>query len=123
MAAHGVLSNRTRARNALKRGGGALEFSFDPDSDSHEMFFADTHVESDPELRLELAEHQKRVVAAVTRLPKKMRMALILRVLHGRSYKQIAEALGVKPESVKSYLFQARWRIRRELSPDDSVPG
>lgn len=123
MAVYGVLSNRARARRALKRGRGRIETSFDADSDSHEMFLADNRVESDPELRLQLAEYQRKLAAALAKLPKQMRMAVNGYYLRGQDLAEIAERLGVKPTSVRVYLFHARERIRRELDLEHSDDG
>lgn len=52
------------------------------------------------------------VLAAVSALPPRDRAVLVLSVLEGYSEKEIAQALGVAPGTVKSRLFRAKARLR-----------
>jgi RNA polymerase sigma factor (sigma-70 family) len=62
----------------------------------------------DPVALLEQREDLRHVLLAVRELPERQRTALVLAELHGLSQSEIAELLGVRPEQVKSYVFQAR---------------
>jgi RNA polymerase sigma-70 factor (ECF subfamily) len=54
---------------------------------------------------------------AVTDLPGKQRMALVLSKFEGRSYKEIAEIMGVSLSSVESLIFRAKQNLKEKLSP------
>jgi RNA polymerase sigma-70 factor, ECF subfamily len=64
---------------------------------------------------------------AMSRLPERLRIVLILRELDGLSYREIADALDVPIGTVMSSLSRARQRLRRLLvdgSPNDPhAPG
>lgn len=67
------------------------------------------------EERLE-KERQSRIVReAVSKLPKRQRMALILSRFEGKTYKEIAEVMGVSLSSVESLIFRAKDNLRRKL--------
>ena len=68
-----------------------------------------------PEVALDRKEGERRLRRAMAELPLDQRSALILRELHGLSYKEIAYSLGVTPSAVKSRLSRARETLRREL--------
>ncbi len=63
----------------------------------------------------ERAELQQEVRAALSRLPDKLRAAILLYDMEGMSYEEIAEALGVPVGTVKSRLFNARMQLRNWL--------
>ena len=60
-----------------------------------------------PEQRAIIVETLYEVDALLERLPQRVREAFLLAQLHGRSYKAIAEELGVSERMVKKYLAQA----------------
>ncbi len=70
----------------------------------------------DPEARLERRETEAAVRAAVTALPARQRMAVILSRFEELSYEEIADALGCSISSVESLLFRARQALARALS-------
>ena len=49
---------------------------------------------------------------AVSRLPEKLRLPLLLRYMEGYSEKETAEALHISPAALKSRLFRARKRLK-----------
>ena len=55
---------------------------------------------------------------AVGRLPFEFREAVVLREVHGYSYKEIAEVAGVPVGTVMSRLARARQRLRDALAPE-----
>ncbi|QOJ30560.1 MAG: sigma-70 family RNA polymerase sigma factor [Ignavibacteriales bacterium] len=55
---------------------------------------------------------------AVSKLPEKLRIPLVLKDFEGLSYQEIAEALGgVEMGTVKSRIFRARETLRKSLEP------
>ncbi len=65
-------------------------------------------------------EHEKRteiVRNAIDELPGRQRIALILSRFEGRSYKEIAEIMGVSLPSVESLIFRAKENLRKKFFP------
>jgi RNA polymerase sigma-70 factor (ECF subfamily) len=60
-------------------------------------------------------EKQRRILEAVAELDPVFRMALALRELHGRSYQEIGEELGLPIGTVKSKIFRARQQLQEKL--------
>jgi RNA polymerase sigma-70 factor (ECF subfamily) len=71
-----------------------------------------TESPSDRVLRDERAVH---VRTAIARLPRKQRAALILRMYHEMSHREIAEALGSSVGAVKANVFHALQNLKRLL--------
>ncbi len=59
---------------------------------------------------------QKRIEAALDALTPRERSVFVLRHYHDLSLKEIARSMGVSEGSVKSFLFRALQRLRKELS-------
>ncbi len=57
------------------------------------------------------------VERALGSLPEALRVAVVLRDLHGLEYQEIAETTGVPIGTVESRIFRARRRLRRALAP------
>jgi RNA polymerase sigma-70 factor (ECF subfamily) len=72
-----------------------------------------------PSEQLLKAERQAVVRAAIATLPNKQRAALILRIYHDLSHKEIADALGSSVGAVKTNLFHAVNSLRKRLRPGD----
>lgn len=68
-----------------------------------------------PGILAEQSELKARVWQAIDQLPLRQREALILRDLHGLSYGEIAETLGVAPGTVASRIHDARATLREKL--------
>ena len=57
-------------------------------------------------------ERQQAILEAVSELDEEFRLALALRELHGYSYQEISEVLGVPIGTVKSKIFRARQMLQ-----------
>ena len=51
----------------------------------------------------------------INRLPEKQRLAMQLRDIEGKNYKEIAAALGQTEEQVKVNLFRGRQKVRQKI--------
>jgi RNA polymerase sigma-70 factor (ECF subfamily) len=69
----------------------------------------------DPAARLIRAEEGSLVRAALARLPRKQRAALILRVYHDLSHQEIAGVLGSSEGAVKANVFHALRNLKKLL--------
>lgn len=56
------------------------------------------------------------VKKAVGRLPKKQAVAVVMRILEGHSYKEIAEALGCREATARTHVLRGRAKLARWLS-------
>ena len=67
----------------------------------------------------ELGGHElmQRLRDALERLPHRLRAPLFLRVLEGREYDDVAALTGVKPETARTQVMQARRLLLRWLAP------
>jgi RNA polymerase sigma-70 factor (ECF subfamily) len=74
-----------------------------------------THFVEHPDIlqRLELEELQERMSDAVNELPEKQRIAVILRIYHGLSHKEISGILGCSVGTVKANYFHALRNLRK----------
>ncbi len=70
-----------------------------------------------PEESFRRKRREELVQAALDRLPKDQRAALVLSVYEGMSYKEIARALGKTVRAVDSLLVRAKQNARRFLEP------
>jgi RNA polymerase sigma-70 factor (ECF subfamily) len=68
-----------------------------------------------PDASLLENELQEAIEKAITELPEKQRMALVLRRYEELNYEQIAEILDLSVPAVKSILFRARTELRARL--------
>lgn len=71
--------------------------------------------------KIEAKQNFARVDDAVQTLPSELRATLLLRAVEGMSYKDIANAMGVKIGTVMSRLSRARERVLDVLEPAGSV--
>lgn len=71
----------------------------------------------DPQLLYQTEEIKQQVHIAISKLPEKLRAAVLLYDLEGMSYEEISEALGCPMGTVKSRLFKARIQLRTLLTP------
>lgn len=69
-----------------------------------------------PEQALENKELREALEQAINKLPKKYRMALVLRDMEGLSAGEAGAIMGLTERAVKSRLHRARLFVRRELS-------
>lgn len=70
-----------------------------------------------PQRQVEQRELQREIERAIAALSPQGRMVVLLRDVHGLSYRQIAEVVGVSAEIVKARLFRARAALRKQLAP------
>jgi RNA polymerase sigma-70 factor (ECF subfamily) len=70
-----------------------------------------------PQRQAERHELQQEIERAIAELSAEGRMVVILRDLHGLSYQEIAEVVGVSAEVVKARLHRARAALRKQLAP------
>ena len=59
----------------------------------------------------------KIVMDAISKLPAKLRMPLVLKDIEGFSYQEIAETLKCEMGTVKSRIFRGRERLKEILQP------
>ena len=69
-----------------------------------------------PHRLFENAEMAEQIQAALSKLPDKLRTALLLHDIEGLPYEEIAEIAGCPLGTVKSRLFNARMQLRGHLS-------
>ena len=78
----------------------------------------------DPVLRadeqLERDERLRRVQELFNRLPSAQRTAMQLRDIEGKSYREVADIMGITEENVKVTLFRARQAIRKQYEKIDN---
>jgi RNA polymerase sigma-70 factor (ECF subfamily) len=81
---------------------------------SPEIFERMASVDS-PELRARSAEEASRVRTAVSSLPEKLRLPVLLRYFEDLSYEEMAEALGCSAGTVASRLNKGHQLLREKL--------
>jgi RNA polymerase sigma-70 factor (ECF subfamily) len=69
-----------------------------------------------PDARLNRRELQQAVKKAIDALPENQRMAVLLARYEEMNYGEIAEAMGLSLEAVKSLLFRARENLKQALA-------
>ena len=62
----------------------------------------------------------KLVMEAITKLPSKLRIPLLLKDIEGFSYQEIAETINCEMGTVKSRIFRAREGLKKILKPIES---
>jgi RNA polymerase sigma-70 factor (ECF subfamily) len=77
--------------------------------------YMDDNAES-PSDRMLRGERALQVRAAITRLPRKQRAALILRMYHDMSHQEIADTLGSSVGAVKANVFHALQNLKKLLA-------
>jgi|SRR5215469_6558712 len=65
--------------------------------------------------QIDVARQVKRLREVLRQLPPKCHAAVVLQYVHGLSYEEIAQRLGVSPRMVKRYLGQALGHCRRRM--------
>jgi RNA polymerase sigma-70 factor (ECF subfamily) len=64
-----------------------------------------------------MTEERARVRDAITRLPAKYRVPLVLRYYSELSYDEIAQQLDLQRNYVAALIFRAKQELRRKLAP------
>jgi len=62
----------------------------------------------DPYRELEVREEVRHTIKSLLELPESQRAALVMAEMHGLSQSEIGSVLGVRPDQVKAYIYQAR---------------
>jgi RNA polymerase sigma-70 factor, ECF subfamily len=70
-----------------------------------------------PDAPLEREEAEQAIERALAELPETQRVALVMNRWHDASYQEVAEALSMSVEAVKSLLFRARQNLKDKLKP------
>jgi len=70
-----------------------------------------------PEAEVERRKGAEIVRKAVDELPSRQRIALILSKFEGKSYKEVAQIMGVSLSTVESLIFRARSSLKKKLLP------
>ena len=76
---------------------------------------ADHSYSSNPEEQAMQRDRIALVRRLIDRLPEKQRSCMQLREFEGKSYKEIAQILGVTEEQVKINIFRARQSIKQQF--------
>ena len=112
-----LVFNETRRKS--RRGEQSLEEQAD---NWHQQFQEKGHTQ--PDAQMVQSELRETVNRAIASLPRKQRMAVILRRYENMPYEDIADILGISVSAVKSQLFRARATLRQILGPFlDSTPS
>lgn len=101
--------------NATRKKSGKNEYSFDALEGKWSQSIEDKSSESRPDKSVEQTELRKIIDQAISSLPEKQRLAVILRRYERMPYEEIAETLGISVPAVKSQLFRARTALRDSL--------
>ncbi|MCK4305450.1 MAG: sigma-70 family RNA polymerase sigma factor [Candidatus Eisenbacteria sp.] len=109
-----------RALAYLKGRRHTLSLDIDAD-DTHEIRSLAAPSRDHPDQTLIEKEFRLRVIQAISMLPPHYRAVVTLYHLQDRSYKEVAEILGLPMGTVKTHLHRARAMLRRALSDDDPV--
>jgi len=72
---------------------------------------------ANPSAVFERRDLEAKIQEAIQELPPEFRIVVVLRDMHGLSYKEIADATGLTLDIVKVRLFRGRGILRRRLSP------
>ncbi len=97
-------------------------------SSHHEHYAADTHespvehespIDADGVLSQDRGAFDDRVLGALRALPEQARVCLLLRVLEGLSYRDIASMLSIPEGTAMSHVHRARTSMRRHLEKGD----
>ena len=81
--------------------------------DGHDT--ADTSYTSNPEEQAMQRDRIALVRQLIDHLPEKQRSCMQLRDFEGKSYKEIAQILGITEEQVKVNIFRARQQIKQQF--------
>lgn len=103
-----------RQRRAMKRA--RWTFSLDaPLPGTDDLHHEPASRDVDPARSAYHREIAAGVRAAVEELPDEFRMAVVLRDLHGQSYEEIGEILGIPPGTVRSRIHRGRLILQEKL--------
>ena len=78
--------------------------------------------EPNPSGHAEASELADRLLAAVSRLPRRQAQVFCLTYFEQMTSEELAQRLGINPTAVRMLLCRARGRLRRFLEPLDATP-
>ena len=84
-----------------------------------EMHPTDVSSASNPEERAIQRDRVERVRKLIDQLPEKQRTAMQLRDIEGKSYRDIANIMGVSEEQVKVNIFRARQTVKKNFQKQE----
>lgn len=84
-----------------------------------EMHPTDVSSASNPEERAVQRDRVERVRKLIDQLPEKQRTAMQLRDIEGKSYRDIANIMGVSEEQVKVNIFRARQTVKKNFQKQE----
>lgn len=114
----GVVRNACYSLLERERRAGAPALAFDEEAHGEEALAAGTVVRFpvDPEAAAIQRAEREQLLACLRALPGEYREAIVLRELHGCSYREIAQIADVPIGTVMSRLARARKLLQRSLS-------
>ena len=101
--------------NATRKKSGKNQYSFDALEGKWRQSIEDKSSDSRPDKLIEQTELRQIIDQAISSLPEKQRLAVVLRRYEKMPYEEIAETLGISVPAVKSQLFRARTALRDSL--------
>ena len=101
--------------NATRKKSGKNESSFDALEENWGQSIEDKNSDSRPDKSIEQNELRQEIDRAISSLPEKQRLAVILRHYEKMPYEEIATTLEISVPAVKSQLFRARTALRESL--------
>ena len=101
--------------NATRKKSGKNESSFDALEENWGQNIEDKNSDSRPDKSIEQNELRQEIDRAISSLPEKQRLAVILRRYEKMPYEEIASTLEISVPAVKSQLFRARTALRESL--------
>ena len=101
--------------NATRKKSGKNEYSFGALEGKWRQSIEDKRSDSRPDKLIEQTELRQIIDEAISSLPEKQRLAVVLRRYEKMPYEEIAETLGISIPAVKSQLFRARTALRESL--------
>ena len=101
--------------NATRKKSGKNESSFDALEENWGQSIEDKNSASRPDKSIEQNELRQEIDRAISSLPEKQRLAVILRRYEKMPYEEIASTLEISVPAVKSQLFRARTALRESL--------
>jgi len=106
-----LVFNESRRRTRRKE----VPFETDADDETPQRQYTD-HTAPAPDHLTQQVELEKALDKAISALPEKQRLAVIMRQQQDLPYEQICEVLNMSLPAVKSLLFRARTELRKHLS-------
>ncbi|GGD60877.1 RNA polymerase sigma factor [Croceicoccus mobilis] len=112
-----VTLNRCRDRLRRRKASALIRLNFSDAADADAADFAnpaDRAPSDRPSADVELADREMlaRVRKEIERLPVKLREALVLVTMDGRSQREAAQLLGVSEKTIETRVYRARKRLR-----------